>query len=110
MLEAPWELTGGFNIGDIVLEGIGDFAGQKYNIAFKNETMVACRNGEAEVMVPDLICIVDGDGEPFTIPNFREGMEMNIFALPAHEYWRTEKGISIFGPRAMGYDVDYTPL
>lgn len=110
LLEAPWELTGGFNIGNIVLEGLGDFAGQKYNIAFKNETMVACRNGVAEVMVPDLICMIDGTGEPFTIPNFREGMEFNVFALPAHEYWRTPKGISIFGPRAMGYDVDYIPL
>ncbi|MBQ9061008.1 MAG: DUF917 domain-containing protein [Firmicutes bacterium] len=108
--EAPWEMKGGFNIGKIVLDGIGDCQGQKYEIAFKNETMVAYRNGEAEVMVPDLICMIDGDGEPFTIPNFREGMEMNVFALPAHELWRTEKGISIFGPRAMGYDVDYRPL
>ena len=72
--------------------------------------MVAYRNGEAEVMIPDLICMIDGDGEPFTIPNFRDGMEMNIFALPAHELWRSERGVEIFGPRAMGYDVDYKPL
>ena len=58
----------------------------------------------------DLICMIDGNGEPFTIPNFREGMEIDVFALPAHELWGTEKGISIFGPRAMGYDVDYKPL
>jgi len=110
LLEAPWAMSGGFNIGTIALEGTNDFVGQKYDIAFKNETMVAYRDGEAEVMVPDLICMIDGNGEPFTIPNFREGMEINVFALSAHEYWRTEKGISIFGPRAMGYDVDYKPL
>ena len=108
--EAPWELTGGFNIGHIILDGVDDYAGQKYDIAFKNETMVAYRDGQPEVMVPDLICMIDGSGEPFTIPNFKEGMEIDVFALPAHELWRTEKGISIFGPRAMGYDVDYKPL
>jgi len=108
--EAPWEMTGGFNIGTIALEGMADFAGQRYDIAFKNETMVASRNGEPEVMVPDLICLIDENGEPFTIPNFRDGMEINVFALPAHEYWRSDKGLSIFGPRAMGYEVDYQPL
>lgn len=110
LVEAPWKMSGGFNIGNIVLEGIDDFAGQKYDIAFKNETMVAYKDGEAEVMVPDLICMTDGNGEPLTIPNFREGMEIDVFALSAHEYWRTEKGISIFGPRAMGYDIEYKPL
>lgn len=108
--EAPWEMTGGFNIGRIVLDGIADYEGQQYDIDFKNETMVAYRDGKPEVMVPDLICLIDKNGEPFTIPNFKDGMEINVFALPAHEYWRTEKGISIFGPRAMGYEVDYKPL
>ncbi len=43
--------------------------------------------GKAVVTVPDLICMLDGAGEPFTIPNFRDGMEMNVIALPAHELW-----------------------
>ncbi len=108
--EAPWEMTGGFNIGKFVLEGMDEFAGKICEVAFKNENMVAYLDGKAEVMVPDLVCMIDGKGDPFTIPNFREGMEMNVFALPAHELWRTEKGIEIFGPRAMGYDLDYKGL
>jgi DUF917 family protein len=108
--EAPWELKGGFNIGRMVLEGMDEFSGEVYEIEFKNETMLAIRNGKAEVSVPDLICLIDGDGNPVTIPDFEEGKEVNIFALPAHAYWRSEKGISIFGPRAMAYDTDYNPL
>lgn len=108
--EAPWEMKGGFNIGHILLKGMDEYNGQEYDIAFKNETMVAYRNGEAEAMIPDLICMIDGEGAPFTIPNFHEGMEFNVFALPAHPYWRSERGLSVFGPRAMGYDVDYRPL
>ena len=108
--EAPWEMSGGFNVGEIVLEGLCDFEGHELRMAFQNEVMVAYLDGKAVVTVPDLICMLDGDGEPFTIPNFRDGMEMNVIALPAHELWRTEKGISIFGPRSMGYDVDYVEL
>ncbi len=110
LTDAPWEMSGGFNKGKIIIEGICDFSGKKYEIAFKNETMVSYIDGKADVMIPDLICMIDGNGKPFTIPNFKDGMEINVFALPAHEYWRSEKGISIFGPRAMGYDLDYRPF
>lgn len=103
-------MSGGFNKGKIIIEGTCDFSGKKYEIAFKNETMVSYIDGKADVMIPDLICMIDGNGKPFTIPNFKDGMEINVFALPAHEYWRSEKGISIFGPRAMGYDLDYRPF
>lgn len=110
LIEAPWELAGGFNVGYLELEGTEEFSGQNYRIYFKNETMIAYRNGQAEIMVPDLICMIDGAGEPFTIPNFKVGMEMNIIGLPAHPLWTSKTGLSIFGPRAMGYDLDYSPF
>ena len=108
--ETPWETTGGFNIGEIHLKGTHEYEGQTFRLAFKNEVMAAWRNDKPVAMIPDLVCMIDEEGDPFTIPNFRDGMELNILALPAPEIWTTPEGMSVFGPKAMGYDLEYVPF
>ena len=89
------------------MEGIEDFLRQEYIIRFKNENIISYRDGEADVVVPDLICMLDRDGNPVTTPNFIDGMEMNIFALPAPEIWKTPDGIKCFGPEHFGLSAFY---
>lgn len=108
--KTPWEQTGGFNIGEIFLDGKDDFQGEKYKIWFKNENIMAYRNGELDVCAPDLICMIGEDGNPITSPNFTTGMEMNIIVLPSPEIWKTKEGLACFGPRHFGFDVDYVPF
>lgn len=108
--DMPWESRDGFNFGSICLKGQGRYEGQDYKIDFQNENIASYRNGQLDVTVPDLICMIDGEGDPMTIPDFGVGAEMNVIALPAPEIWTTEEGLEIFGPRHFGIDTDYVPF
>lgn len=108
--DIPWECVGGFNIGEIQLDGKGTDTDNKYRIWFKNENIVAYKNDKIDVSAPDLICMLDNEGNPLTTPNFKIGTEMTIFALPAPEIWKTKEGLECFGPRSFGFDFDYVPF
>ncbi len=110
LTSAPWETTGGFNIGEISLDGTDGFSGEKYRIWFKNENIMAYRNGIIDATVPDLICMIDENGEPMTSPNFADGMEINVLLLPSPEIWTTPEGLACLGPKHFGYDVEYVPF
>ncbi|MGN0711539.1 MAG: DUF917 domain-containing protein [Anaerovoracaceae bacterium] len=106
----PWESREGFDFGEIHLEGKDAFEGEKYRLDFKNEIYASYRNDTLDVTVPDLICMIDINGNPLTIPDFETGTEMYVLALPAPDFWKTPKGLEIFGPRHFGIDKDYTPF
>lgn len=61
-------------------------------------------------MVQDLICMVDKEGNPVTTPNFKNGMKLNVFALPAPEIWTTKAGLDCFGPTHFNLPVEYVPF
>ncbi|EUB36002.1 MULTISPECIES: DUF917 domain-containing protein [Fusobacterium] len=105
-----WESKGGFNIGNIYLDGLDRYKNETYRIWFKNENIVAYRNEKLDASVPDLICMIDKNGEPITTPNFKNKMVMIILGLPSPEIWKTSKGLEIFGPKSFGFNFEYLPL
>lgn len=107
---APWEKTGGFNIGEINIKGKEENIGESYKIWFKNENLMAYHNGKVDVTTPDLICMIGADGNPLTNPNFEIGMEINVLILPAAPIWRTKEGLECLGPKYFGFDLDYIPF
>ncbi|CCQ96985.1 conserved hypothetical protein [[Clostridium] ultunense Esp] len=54
-----WVDEGGFTIGETYIEGQGEFEGDKYKIWYKNENLVAWKNGELmlldQILLPYLI-------------------------------------------------------
>ncbi len=108
--DMPWDCVGGFNVGNIMLEGTGEYIDSTYRLWFKNEIIVSYLNEEVDVSVPDLICMIKKDGTPLTMPNFSVGDEMTILALPAPQIWKSEKGIKCLGPRSFGFEFDYKPF
>lgn len=106
----PCETREGFNFGEIYLKGIEDFANEEYKIWLKNENIMAYRNGDIDVTAPDLICMIDENGEPLTSPNFSIGTKMTVIVLPSPEIWKTKEGLACFGPRHFGFDIDYIPF
>ena len=108
--KAPWEERDGFIFGETYLDGKDEYAGDEYKVWWKNEHIFSYRNGKIDVTVPDLICVVDDNGTPVTNPNYEAGMELTVFALPAPEIWKTERGLEVFGPRSFGFDIDYIPF
>ena len=106
-----WQNSGGFTVGEVLIQGEGPDAGSSYRISFKNENLIAWRDEEVDITVPDLICVIDDDtGEPLANPDYRPRSRVSVVGLPAPPQWRTTRGIEVFGPRHFGFDVDYRPL
>lgn len=101
--------TEGFLRGTAIVEGLDADRGSKVEIAFRNEWAVVWRDGVPIVTVPDLICMLDTvSGTAIGTETVHYGQRVSVIALPAPEIFLTPKGLDYVGPRAFGYDVDFT--
>jgi len=103
--------TGGFLRGSATIEGLDADRGATLKLAFQNEWAVAFRDGQPIAMTPDLICLLDGvSGEAIGTETVRYGQRVTAVALPAPAILQTPKGLQHVGPRAFGYDIDFTSV
>jgi DUF917 family protein len=108
---SQWSEDGGFTIGDVHIDGIGQYQGSQFKIWFKNEYLMSWRDGVVDITAPDLICVLRrDDAMPVTSPSCTEGMHVAVVAFPAPEAWRGEKGQTTMGPRNFGFDCPYVPM
>ncbi len=110
VIETDWREENGFTVGEFKLEGYEEFNGETYKVWYKNENLISWRNGKIDVTIPDLISVLTPDGYPVTNPNVREGKDYVVVGFPAPELWRTPKGLEIFGPKYLGFDMEYIPI
>jgi DUF917 family protein len=111
LIDVQRRTVAGFARGEATLEGIGEDAGSKLTVQFQNENLVAARNGEILVTVPDLITLLEEEtGEPITTEQLRYGYRVFVLGLPCDKRWRTDVGLAVVGPRYFGYEVDYVPV
>ena len=100
----------GFARGKLKISAFGD-AEQQLQINFQNEFLIAGLNGKTLVTTPDLICIISlDDGEPIGTESLRYGLRVAVLALPAAKELKTPRALETVGPRAFGYDLDFSPL
>jgi DUF917 family protein len=107
---SDWRDADGFTVGETAIEGADAWTSSTYRVWFKNENLIAWRDGIPDVTCPDLICILDGDGMPLTNPDVAVGSSVCVVAFPSAPQWRTKKAIEILGPSHFGLDVDYVPV
>lgn len=106
-----WSDAEGFLMGDLTLAGTGEFAGQNFATDYKNEHLVARRNGEVVATCPDLISVIDLESyDGVNNPDFTRGQAVAVIAYRCDPLWRTEQGLAVFSPRYFGYDLDYVPI
>jgi uncharacterized protein len=100
----------GFARGRMTLVGFGD--GQRLDIAFQNENLIARLEGEVVATVPDLITLVQlEDGEPIGTESLRYGLRVAVLAMPAPQELKTARALEFVGPAAFGYpEVPFTPM
>ncbi len=61
--------------------------------------------------VPDLICALDTvSGEACGTETIRYGRRVTVVALPAPPVFLTARGLEHVGPRAFGYDLDFSSV
>jgi len=102
--------TAGFLRGSARLEGLDGDQGSSFEVDFQNEYLVGRRDGLATVMVPDIICLMDSEtGEAVGTETLRYGQRIRVIALPAPPILSTPAGLTLVGPRAFNYDLDYCP-
>lgn len=103
-----YQTVEGFTVGDVYIQGLGVYRSSEYHIWFKNEHMIAWRDGDVDVTVPDLIIVFDDvSGEPVINPYFKDGQPVTVIGLPSAPEWRTHRGLHEFGPRHFGYDFEF---
>ncbi|MEI7759357.1 MAG: DUF917 domain-containing protein [Thermoleophilia bacterium] len=107
---SDWRDAEGFTVGETMIEGSAAWASSTFRVWFKNENLLAWRDGVPDVTCPDLICILDGDGVPVTNPEVVTGSHVSVVAFPAAPQWRTPRGIETLGPSHFGFDVDFVPV
>jgi len=100
--------TEGFLRGKTVLDGIDGDRGERMELSFQNEWIVAWREGKAVATTPDLICVLDSvSGNAVGTETLRYGQRVSVIALPAPPILTSERGLAFVGPRAFGYDLDF---
>lgn len=108
---STWRDADGFTVGETVIEGEGEFASSTYRVWFKNENLMAWRDGQPDVTCPDLICILDqASGVPLTNPHVVEGATVSVLAFPSPAAWRTPEGVASLGPAHFGFADDFVPF
>ena len=108
VVDVERKATEGFLRGKALIQGLSNYADQELLVHFQNEFSVGYLNGDAIVMTPDLICVLDtvsGDGIGTDV--LRYGQRVSVLALPGPEIFRTQAGLDAVGPRAFGFDLDY---
>jgi len=100
--------TEGFLRGSATIEGLDDFRGHTFKLAFQNEFAVGWLDDEPRVMTPDLICVLDSvSGDAIGTETLRYGQRVTVILLPSPEIFLTPRGLEHVGPRAFGYDIDF---
>ena len=93
----------GFTLGEITIQGTGAQAAQDMRVSVKNENMACWIDGAVVATVPDLICLFDKDTQAqISNPDCTVGQSVSVVILPAPEAFRSELGLSIFGPGYAG--------
>jgi DUF917 family protein len=101
----------GFARGTARIEGLGEDAGYTLELEFQNEHLVALRDGEPLVTVPDLIAVLDTNARtPVTTEEITYGQRVEVVGMPCAPIWREPEALELVGPGYFGYPFEYTPL
>jgi DUF917 family protein len=100
----------GFVQGSATVAGTAEFEGRHLRLELQNEFLLAIEDGVLLAAVPDVISVLADTGDPVTTERLAYGERVAVLALPAPEVWRSDAGLSLSGPRAFGYDVDYAEI
>ncbi|WP_217376175.1 DUF917 domain-containing protein [Paenarthrobacter ureafaciens] len=99
----------GFTQGFATVESFD--GGDEMRIQFRNENVIAHKNGAVVAIVPDLITIVDVDlGTPITSEALRFGQRVAVYGISTPAIMRTPEALQVFGPQAFGLHEPWVAL
>ncbi len=104
----------GFAKGTVLIQQVDGESGEMpdlLRIEFQNENLIAQVGERVLAVVPDLICILDGEtAEPITTEELRYGQRVKVMAVSVPPIMRTPEALAVWGPRHFGFDLDFVPM
>lgn len=101
----------GFSKGKAILKGLENKAQQIMEVEFRNENLIARRDGKVVATVPDIIAIVDRESaSAINTENLKYGQRVKVLGISVPPVLRTAEALDIVGPNAFGLNTDYTPV
>jgi DUF917 family protein len=111
VIDVERRTTGGFVRGHALVAGLQGDADRILRLEIQNENLIALEDGEVRASVPDLITVLDSEtADAVPTELLRYGQRVTVIGFPCAPIWRTARGLELTGPRAFGYDIDYTPI
>lgn len=111
VVDVERENTGGWTVGVARVAGTGGWEGRWLELRFQNENLIALVDGVPVATTPDLITVLaQDDGEPIPAEEMKFGYRISVVGIPCDSRWRTEAGLALVGPKALGYDVEFEPV
>lgn len=103
--------AGGFVRGSAVIAGLGADRDRLARMEIQNENLIVTEDGRCLASTPDLIVACDAEsGRALGTESLQFGQRVVVIAWACDPLWRSPRGIARSGPRAFGYDIDYTPI
>jgi DUF917 family protein len=103
----------GHDYGTLTVRGLSAAKNQTVKVGFKNEGLIAYKNGKPAVISPDHIFMLDlFTHMPVTFTDAVEGLPVAVIALRCHPKRRTPADYDGFRPslRDVGYTGEYVPV
>lgn len=100
------ETRGGFSVGRAVIDAFG--GGQRLEVEFKNENLIARLDGDVRALVPDIVSILDREtAETIVTECLKYGQRVKVVAACAPAALRSESALAVLGPAAFGLPGPY---
>jgi DUF917 family protein len=103
------ETRNGFAVGRAVIDGFA--GGGRLEVDFKNENLLARRDGAVLALVPDIITILDREtAETIVTERLKYGQRVKVVGASAPAALRTPEALAVLGPDAFGLPGPYRPI
>ena len=101
----------GYGYGKTLLQGNGDYQGQRLDCWFKNEIQISWLDGEPWICSPDILTLVyKENGRGPLNSEIKQGDQLVAIGIRGLEDFRTDRGLTLAGPSHFGFDIKYTPI
>jgi uncharacterized protein len=102
---------GGLSRGSVTVQAEEGDTSRRLRLELQSEYLLALEDGAVCASVPDGISVLSAEtGDAVATERIRFGERVVVMAWPCPDVWRSGAGLSVAGPAAFGYDIDYVPL
>jgi DUF917 family protein len=109
VIDVERSIVAGFTQGRVVLAPFD--GGELLTIDFRNENVVARRDGRVVAIVPDLISVLDLEScTAITTEALRFGQRVRVVGISTPAIMRSPQALRVWGPHAFGVEDPWVPL